>query len=55
MEKGNARGFFAFIRQKKEQKGRLRLGFPQEVRIFSMEAAVLPAKNLPATLHKMGN
>ena len=34
-------------------QGRVRLGFPREVRIFNTEAAVLPARNLPAMLHKM--
>ena len=55
MEKGYAKGFFEFIRQKKVKEGRLGLGFPREVRIFNTEVAVLPARNLPATLHKMGN
>ena len=36
-------------------QGRVGLGFPREVRIFNTEAAPLPARNLPATLHKMGS
>ena len=44
-----------FIRQKKVKEGRLGRGFPQDVRIFSMVVAVLPTRNLPATLHKVGN
>ena len=53
VEKENVRGFFAFIRQKKVKERRCWLGFPREVRILNTKVSVLPARNLPATLHKM--